>query len=81
MAYHRMKLDYNNLIRQIDDLLGAENIEYVQNNAFGIGIGLELLSAYLKDIAKYAIETRNEYLVNWCLGLSIVKEDNDGKIN
>lgn len=74
---NRMKLDYNNLMRQIDDILGAEHIEYVQNNGYGVAIGLQLLSGYIKDIAEYALKTENDYLIKWCLDLHILKEDED----
>lgn len=71
----RMKLDLNNLMSLIDDTLCAESIETVQNNAFGIGIGLELLCGYIKDIAQHAIDTNDEYLQKWCLDLGVLKEE------
>lgn len=74
MAIHEMKLDFNNLIRLIDETLSADDIEAVHNNAFGIAIGLELLQSYLKDIAQHAIDTEDEFLIEWCKGLLIVRE-------
>ncbi len=81
MAKDRMKLDYNNLIRIIMETLAvtesedAETVfEVVKNNAFGIGIGLELLTGYLKDIATLAIERNDAELLELCKGLLIVVE-------
>lgn len=71
----KMKLDYNNLLEQIDVALGAEDIEYVHDNAFGIAVGLELLSAYLKDLAERAIETKDDWVIEWCKNLLILKEE------
>lgn len=64
--HDKMKLDYNNLMRLIVEMLNtvvSEDPETVflavKNNAFGISIGLELLTSYLKDIATLAIK-RND---------------------
>lgn len=70
----KMRLDYNNLMRQIFDLLNTSEDETVQENAFGIGIGLELLTAYMKDIATLAIERNDEELIEICKALLIVTE-------
>lgn len=78
MAKHRIKLDYNNLLELIDETLGAEDIETVQNNSCGIAFGLELLSAYIRDIAQHAIDTEDEYLIERFKGLGILKEEADG---
>lgn len=72
MATHKMKLDYNNLMRQIDETLSAEHIESVHNNALGIEIGLELSCGYLRELAQHAIDTNDEYLVQWCLDMGIL---------
>lgn len=74
MATREMKLDFNNLIRLIDETLSADDIEVVHSNAFGISIGLELLQSYLKDLAQHAIDTEDEFLIEWCKGLLIVRE-------
>lgn len=73
MATHKIKLDYNNLMRQIDETLSAENIESVHKNAFGIAIGLELSCGHLRELAQHAIDTNDEYLMQWCLDMGILK--------
>lgn len=73
----KMKLNYNNLMRLIDETLSADDIEVVHNNAFGISVGLELLQSYLKDLAQHAIDTEDEFLIEWCKGLLIVKENSE----
>lgn len=70
----RIKLNFNSLLRQIDDTLGADEIETVHNNAFGIGVGLELLQGYVRSIAEHAIETEDDFLIQWCKDLCVVKE-------
>lgn len=75
MATHRIKLDYNHLFELIDETLGAEDIETVQRNSFGIAVGLELLSAYLRDIAQHAIDIEDEYLIEIFKDMCILKEE------
>lgn len=82
--HDKMKLDYNNLMRLIVEMLNtvvSEDPETVflavKNNAFGISIGLELLTSYLKDIALLAIKRNDGELLELCKGLLIVTEDDD----
>lgn len=76
----RMKLDYNNLMREIYETLATEGkddeeiVEAVKSQGFYIGIGLEILTAYLKEIATLAIERNDEELIDICKGLLIVSE-------
>lgn len=81
MASDKMKLDYNNLMRLIVEMLNtvvSEDPETVflavKDNAFGISIGLELLTSYLKDIALLAIKRSDAELLELCKGLLIVEE-------
>ncbi len=76
--HDKMKLDYNNLTRLIMDAVsGKQDDEEAQNTAFGIAVGLELLSSYLKDIATLAIKRNDAELLELCKGLLIVTEDDD----
>ena len=78
MMLDRMKLDYNNLTRLLMDAVsGKQDDEETQNTAFGIAVGLELLSSYLKDIATLAIKRNDAELLELCKGLLIVTEDDD----
>lgn len=78
MMHDKMKLDYNNLTRLIMDAVsGKQDDEETQNTAFGIAVGLELLSFYLKDIATLAIKRNDGELLELCKGLLIVTEDDD----
>lgn len=79
MHSDRMKLDYNNLLREIMEILTESEDEFVKSNAFGIGIGLELLTGYLKDIATLAIERNDAELLELCKGLLIVVETEETK--
>ncbi|MBQ3014096.1 MAG: hypothetical protein IJD75_03015 [Clostridia bacterium] len=86
MASDKMKLDYNNLMRLIVEMLNtvvSEDPETVflavKDNAFGISIGLELLTSYLKDIALLAIKRNDAELLELCKGLLIVEETEDKK--
>ena len=51
--------------------------ETVKNNAFGISIGLELLTSYMKAIATLAIEREDKELLDICKGLLIVTEEGE----
>lgn len=78
---HKMKLDYNNLMRLIIDTLYTVESEdsktvflTVKNNAFAISIGLELLTSYIKDIALLAIKRNDAELLELCKGLLVITE-------
>ena len=70
----QMKLNYNSFIEHIANVLASEDIETVQNEAWSIGVGLQLLNGYMEQLAKRAIETQDEFLVEWCKNLMIVSE-------
>ena len=40
----RVKMDYNNLVEEIDRTLSESKSRVVKENAFGISVGLNLLS-------------------------------------
>ena len=75
MSKMQMRLDYNNLMRQICDLLNNSDDEMVQESAFYIGIGIELLTSYMKGIANLAIERNDKELLEICKALLIVTEE------
>ena len=83
MSKMEMRLDYNNLMREIIETLITEDkseeeiAETVKNNAFGISIGLELLTSYMKGIATLAIEREDKELLDICKGLLIVTEEGE----
>ncbi len=51
----QMKLNYNGFIEHIADVLAAEDIETVQNEAWSIEVGIRLLNGYMEQLAKRAI--------------------------
>lgn len=71
----RMKLDYNNLLSNIDRTLSESKSRVVKENAFGISVGLELLSGYLRDIAHRAIELEDDKLIELCVGMGVLKRE------
>lgn len=71
---NKVKLNYNGLIREIMEALDADDIEYLQENAWHIDVGLDLLNGYMTELAKHAIETQDEWLIEWCKNLLIVTE-------
>lgn len=73
MAANRVKLDYNHLMEQIDGFL-ADKAEDNDTLVFGIAMGLELLSAYIKNIAERAIELNDVVLIELLKDLYILKE-------
>ncbi len=74
----RMKLDYNNLLSNIDRTLSESRSRVVKENAFGIAVGLELLSGYLRDIAQRAIDLNDDKLIELCVGMGILKREENG---
>ena len=74
----RMKLDYNNLLSNIDRTLSESRSRVVKENAFGISVGLELLSGYLRDIAQRAIDLEDDELIELCVGMGILKREENG---
>lgn len=75
MGMHRMKIKYENLMTQIEEVLNADDIEYVHENAFGIATGLEISCGHLIELGQHAIDTNDEFLQQWCLDMGILKED------
>ena len=73
MATQRVKLDYNHLMEQIDNFL-SDNSEDNDTLVFGIAMGLELLSKYIKNIAERAIELNDEILIELLKDLCVLKE-------
>lgn len=75
MLKRRMKMDINNWMRQIDDVLSNSRSKIVRENRFGISIGMDLLLAYSKEIAERAIELNDEKMIELLLDLHVLKED------
>lgn len=74
MDKQRIKLDYNNLMRNIDDTLSNSRSKIVRENEYGIMIGIQLLSAYLKEIAERAIEINDDVLIDILCDLNVLTE-------
>ena len=73
----QVKLDYNNLLQQIDGVLSASRSKVVKENAFGISTGLNLLSSYIQQIAERAIELNDDVLIGLLLDLHVIKKENE----
>lgn len=71
----RIKLDYNHLLQQIDDVLSASRSKVVKENAFGISVGLQLLTSYIKQIAERAVELEDDVLIGLLLDLCVLKKE------
>ena len=72
---HRMKMDINNWVRQVDDVLSNSRSKIVQENGYGISIGLDLLLSYLREIAERAIELQDEKLIEILIDLHVLKQE------
>ena len=73
----RIKLDYNNLLRQIDEVLSVSRSKVVKENAFGISVGLNLLSNYIQQIAERAVELDDDVLIGLLLDLHVLKKEDE----
>ena len=81
MATQRIRLDYNHLMQQIVDFLNQNGTEENERIAFGIGMGLQLFEAYMKNIAERAIELNDDVLIGLLKDLCVLVEkdgDNNG---
>ena len=78
MATQRIKLDYNHLMQQIAEFLNENCSEDNERLGFGIGMGLELLDAYMKNIAERAIELNDNALIDLLKDLCILIEKENG---
>ena len=70
-----MKMDINNWVRQVDDVLSNSRSKIVRENGYGISIGLDLLLSYLKEIAERAVELQDEKLIDILLDLHVLKQE------
>lgn len=76
----RMKMDINNWFRMVDEVMSNSRSKIARENGFGIAIGMELLSSYLRQIAERAIELNDDVLIDLLLDLHVLKEEKeDGK--
>jgi hypothetical protein len=70
----RMKMDINNFFRLIDEVISNSRSKIARENGFGIAVGMELLSSYLRQIAERAIELNDDVLIDLLLDLHVLKE-------
>lgn len=75
MKTKRLKIDYFNFMNLILDTVQEEYAGPVtQDNAGHIDMGIELLTAYMKNIAVRAIELKDEVLIGLLLDMNILTE-------
>ena len=76
----RIKMDINNWFRLVDEVISNSRSKIARENGFGIAIGMELLTSYLRQIAERAIELNDDVLIDLLLDLHVLKEEKeDGK--
>ena len=73
----RMRLDINNWVRQVDDVLSNSRSKIIRENGYGISIGLDLLLSSLQEIAERAIELQDEKLIEILLDLHVLKQEDN----
>lgn len=49
----------------------------VKENAFGISVGLNLLSSYIRQIAERAVELDDDVLIGLMTDLHVIKKENE----
>ena len=77
MPKQRIKLDINNLIRHIDEVISNSRSKIARENGYGISIGLDLLISYLKEIGQLAIDQDNKELIEILVDLHVLRHEND----
>ena len=70
----RMKLDYNHLLETIDEVMSNSRSKIARENRFGIGIGLDILTNYIEQIAERAIELNDEILLDLLQDMMVIKQ-------
>lgn len=76
----RMRMDINNWFRLVEEVISNSRSKIAKENGFGIAIGMELLSSYLRQIAERAMELNDDELIDLLIDLHVLKEDKeDGK--
>lgn len=75
MAKQRMKMDINNLIRHIDEVISNSRSKIARENGYGISIGLDLLISYLKEIGQLAIDQNNQELIEILLDMHVLRSE------
>ena len=77
---NRMKMDINNWFRSVEEVISNSRSKIARENGFGIAIGMELLTSYLRQIAERAIELNDDVLIDLLIDLHVLKEEKeDGK--
>lgn len=71
----RMKMDINNWVRQVDEVLSNSRSKIIRENGYGISVGLDLLLSYLKEIANRAVELQDEKLIEILLDLHVLEQE------
>ena len=71
----RIKMDINNWVRKVDDILSNSRSKIVREKRDGVYIGLDLLLAYLKEIAERAVELQYEKLIEIFVDLHVLKQE------
>ena len=71
----RMKMDINNWVRQVDEVLSNSRSKIIRENGYGISVGLDLLLSYLKEIANRSVELQDEKLIEILLDLHVLKQE------
>ena len=74
MKTHRMKLDYNHLLETIDEVISNSRSKIARENGFGIEIGLNMLTNYIKQIAERAIELNDGVLLDLLQDMMVIKQ-------
>ena len=76
----RMKMDINNWFLHVEEVISNSRSKIARENGFGIAVGMDLLSSYLRQIAERAIELNDDVLIDLLLDLHVLKEEKeDGK--
>ena len=70
----RMKMDINNFFRLIKEVISNSRSKIARENGFGIAVGMEMLSSYLRQIAERAIELNDDVLLDLLVDLHVLKE-------
>lgn len=77
MKTKRVKMDINNWFRLVEEVISNSRSKIARENGFGIAIGMELLTSYLRQIAERAIELNDDVLIDLLIDLHVLKEEKE----
>ena len=73
----KIKMDINTLENHIVEIVNSSNSKVCKNYGFGVGVGLDILNEYLKDIANRALKIDDPIILFALVQIGVLKPSSD----